>query len=119
HDTLNAQGKGASGGIQGGRTRSLLTALEVAFAVVLLAGAGLMLRSFAQLTSTELGVRPAGVTVAQLTVIGPKYQRDESKMRAIEGILANLRAIPGVTGAGASTSMPPTRIQESEPFEIT
>jgi len=119
HDTLRSQGKGASGGIHGRRTRSLLTALEVAFAVVLLVGAGLMLRSFAQLTSTNLGVQPAGVTVAQLTVIGPKYLSDDSKTRAIESVLASLRATPGVTGAGASTSMPPTRIQESEPFEIT
>jgi predicted permease len=119
HDTLRAQGKGASGGIHGARTRSMLTTVEVAFAVVLLVGAGLMLRSFAQLTSAELGVRTAGVTVAHATVVGPKYQSDESKTRAIESILASLRATPGVSVAGASTSMPPSRMQEAEGFEIS
>ncbi len=119
HDTLRVQGKGAAGGVHGGRTRATLTALEVAFAVVLLVGAGLMLRSFALLNSTELGVRPEGVTVAQLTVIGPRYRSNDAKTRALESVLENLRAAPGVTAAGASTSMPPSRIQQGTSFELT
>lgn len=119
HDTLRVQGKGDAGGVHGGRTRAALTALEVGFAVVLLVGAGLMLRSFALLTSAEIGVRPEGATVAQLTMVGPRYQSDEAKSRALESVLENLRAAPGVTAAGASTSMPPSRMQQGTSFELT
>ncbi|HXT16869.1 MAG TPA: ABC transporter permease [Gemmatimonadaceae bacterium] len=119
HEALRAQGKGTGGGVHAGRTRSALTTLEVAFAVVLLVGAGLMLRSFAELTSADLGVKPTGVTVTSVTMLGPRYASNESKSRALQDLLAKLRQIPGVTTAGASTSLPPTRIQEIESFELT
>jgi putative ABC transport system permease protein len=119
HDTLSVQGKGSGGGMHGGRTRATLTAIEVAFAVVLLVGAGLMLRSFALLTSAQIGVQTEGVTVTQLTMVGPRYQSDEAKSQALESVLENLRAAPGVTAAGASTSMPPSRIQQGTSFELT
>jgi putative ABC transport system permease protein len=118
HESLRAQGRGTSGGIHGGRTRAMLTAVEVAFAVVLLVGAGLMLRSFSVLTSTDLGIQPEQVTVAQVTMVGPRYQSAEAKDRALTAVLENIRAIPGVAAAGASTSLPPTRIQEAEGFDI-
>jgi predicted permease len=119
HDALRVQGKGAGGGVHGGRTRAMLIALEVAFAVVLLVGAGLMLRSFSLLTATRLGIRPEGVVAGQLTMTGPRYQSDDAKTRALESVLENLRAAPGVTAVGASTSMPPSRIQEATGFELT
>ena len=118
HAELRAQGKSAGAGVRGERARSLLTTLEVAFAVVILVGAGLMVRSFRELTSSNLGVEPSGVVVAQLTAVGPRYVPNDAKTRAVEEVLANVRSIPGVISAGASTSMPPTRIQESEGFSI-
>ena len=118
HATLRAQGKGAAGGVHGNRARSWLMMLEVAFAVVILVGAGLMLRSFAELTSSPLGVNPDGVVVAQLTVVGTRYQSGEAKTQAVEQVLDNIRAIPGVTVAGGSTSMPPSRIQQGEGFTV-
>ena len=118
HSTLRAQGKAAGAGARGERTRAMLTMLEVAFAVVILVGAGLMLRSFRELTSADLGVNPNDVVVTQLTVVGNRYRSDEAKTQAVEQVLANVRAIPGVLAAGASTSMPPTRIQEIEWFGI-
>ncbi|HTJ22183.1 MAG TPA: ABC transporter permease [Gemmatimonadaceae bacterium] len=118
HESLRSQGKSAGAGVHGRRTRATLTVIEVAFAVVLLVGAGLMLRSFAELTSTDLGVQPGGVTVVQLTMVGPNYQRDELKTRALDAVLENLRRIPGVVTVGASTSMPPSHIQEAEGFQI-
>ena len=118
HATLRAQGRGASGGAHGARTRGVLTILEVAFAVVILVGAGLMLRSFSALTSADLGVQPDDVVVAQLGVVGTRYRSDDAKTRAVEQVLAAVRAIPGVTAAGGSTSMPPTRMQEAEGFAI-
>jgi len=118
HATLRAQGKGAAGGAHGHRTRAILTTLEVAFAVVILIGAGLVLRSFKELTSSDLGVDPNGIAVAQLTAIGPRYRSNDVKVQTVDQVLANVRAIPGVIAAGASTSMPPTRIQEIEGFSV-
>ncbi|HEY3554497.1 MAG TPA: ABC transporter permease, partial [Casimicrobiaceae bacterium] len=118
HATLRAQGKGASGGVHGNRARAWLMMLEVAFAVVILVGAGLMLRSFAELTASPLGVQPDNVVVAQLTVTGTRYQSGDAKTQAVEQVLENIRAIPGVTVAGASTSMPPSRIQQGEGFSV-
>jgi putative ABC transport system permease protein len=117
HTTLRSQGK-AGGGVHGERTRAVLTTLEVAFAVVILVGAGLMLRSFRELTTSDVGVDPRGVAVAQLTVVGPRYLANDAKTQSVEQVLANVRAIPGVTVAGASTSMPPTRYQEIEGFSV-
>jgi putative ABC transport system permease protein len=116
--TLRAQGTGAAGGTRGGRTRAMLTSIEVAFAAVLLIGAGLMVRSFALLTAADIGVRPEGVSVAQVTFTGPRYRSDGAKSRALDEILRNIRALPGVTAAGGSTSMPPTRIQQIDWFAI-
>jgi putative ABC transport system permease protein len=118
HATLRAQGKGAAGGVHGNRARAWLMMLEVAFAVVILVGAGLMLRSFAALTASPLGVQPDNVVVAQLTVTGTRYQSGDAKTQAVEQVLENIRAIPGVTVAGASTSMPPSRIQQGEGFSV-
>jgi len=117
-ETLRAQGKGASTGAHGQGTRALLTTMEVAFAIVILIAAGLVLRSFKELTSSNIGLDPEGIAVAQLTVAGTRYLSNDMKTQTVDRVLANVRAIPGVTAAGASTSMPPTRIQEIEGFSV-
>ena len=115
--TLRAQGKGA-GDARGGRARGLLMTVEVAFTVVILVGAGLMLRSFSELSSVDLGVKPSNVVVAQAAFVGSRYRAPADQARAVEQLLANVRAIPGVTIAGGSTSMPPARIQQGEGFTV-
>jgi len=119
HDTLRTQGTGATRGAHGRSVRSVLTSLEAAFAVILLVGAGLMLRSFAEMTSADLGVRPAGVVISQLVMLGPAYENQGARARALQSVVDKLHSEPGVTAAGASTSLPPTRIQEIEPFTVT
>lgn len=51
-------------------------------------------------------------------MVGERYASDEAKTRALDEVLANIRSIPGVSEAGASTSMPPTRIQEAEGYAV-
>lgn len=119
HENLRTQGGAAGEAARGQRARATLTVLEVAFAVVLLVGAGLMLRTFAEFTSADLGVRPSDVTVTHLAMAGPSYRSDEAKARTLEAVLAKLRGLPGVAAVGASTSMPPTRFQEIESFQVT
>jgi putative ABC transport system permease protein len=118
HATLRAQGKAAGGDAHGGRVRALLTMLEVAFSAVILVGAGLMLRSFSELSSVDLGVTTENVVVAQLGLVGSRYRGPAEQALAAEQVLANVRAIPGVVMAGGSTSMPPARMQQSEGFTV-
>ena len=117
YGTLRAQGK-ESGDGRGGRTRALLMMLEVAFTVVILVGAGLMLRSFSELSSVDLGVTSSNVVVTQVAFVGSRYRLPAEQASAVERLLANVRAIPGVTIAGGSTSMPPARIQQGETFAV-
>ncbi len=117
-DALREQGRGGTAGQAAARARSMLTAIEVALAVVLLVGAGLMIRSFARLLSADIGVQSSGVLAFHVTLPSDRYPGVAQKEAVIDRMLAGLRAIPGVTAAGASTSMPPSRMQEETAYLI-
>jgi putative ABC transport system permease protein len=96
-------GAPGSGEFGRNRSRNLLAAAQVALAVMLLVGAGLLLRSFVARVRTPLGFRPEGSIGVELPW---------SANRGIDDLMAKLRALPGVTAAGASTSYP----QSAAPF---
>ena len=116
-DSLKEHNRGAIGG-QGTRLRAALTAAEVAFALMLLVGAGLMLRSFSSLLSTDMGFHPEGVTVFHVSLSGDRYPTDADRNGVLSRIVARLGGLPGVTSAGASTSLPPARMQRTNGFVI-
>ena len=89
------------------RTRlRLLVAAQIAVAVLLLVGGGLVLRSFAALRGTDLGFRTSGVASAQLT-LPPRMFTDHRRRAAdLERLAAAVRQIPGVTNAGITTNIP-------------
>lgn len=99
-------------GRSGGRTRRLLMTVEIALAVVLLAGAGLLARSFWKLHQVELGFEPADVAMAEVTVSLPNdrtkgaYVNPAARARYYDEILRAVRAIPGVESAAGSSSVP-------------
>ena len=99
---LRAQRAGASGAQ---RLRRLLVAAEVALALVLLAGAGLLLQSFARLVAVDLGFAPGNTAVLQ--VFAWDRQTDAaSRANFFRRTLRNVRAVPGVAAAGAVSSFP-------------
>ncbi len=104
-ETLKETGRGADHGGHA-RVRSALVTLEVALALVLLVGAGLMLRSFARLQQANYGFNPLGVLTTVISLPQARYstpeQRDNFRQQLIEG----LAALPGVESAGAVTSLP-------------
>lgn len=86
--------------------RETLVVVEVALAVVLLVGAGLLIRSFAQLAQADLGFGPDQLTSFRVTLRGERY-RDGAAVRARVGeMLDHLRALPGVTSAAATSVLP-------------
>jgi predicted permease len=86
--------------------RRVLVAAQVALALVLLIVAGLMVRSFARLADVDLGFRPAGVLTATVALPASAYQDDEAAARFYADLVARLRALPGVTGAGVTSMLP-------------
>ena len=103
-------GHGASAG-GARRTQRILVGAEIALAGVLLVGAGLMLRSFARLVSTDSGLRADAVATLELSFGGPGVRQPPGAVRAsriqrLEAILAELRRQPGVAVAGAVNDLP-------------
>jgi predicted permease len=112
--TLREQRPGA----RSGRMRAMLTAAEVAFALVVLVAAGLVVRSLVSLLSTDMGFRPERVITMSIGFSSTRYPDPAMRAPTLDRILAQIRALPGVTSAGASTSLPPARMQQSNGFAI-
>lgn len=85
------------------RVRSALVLVEVALAVVLLVGAGLLLRTFSNLSSVDLGFRPAGTVTAGLFL---GMRPAETRMAVLEQILDRVESLPGVQAAGTIQFLP-------------
>jgi predicted permease len=86
--------------------RRTLTIAEVALAVVLLVGAGLLIRTFVNLTSVELGFNPEGIVVGRMSLQGTRAETVDVRQRLIEQGLSRIRALPGVTAVAVSNSVP-------------
>ncbi|MFN8060467.1 MAG: ABC transporter permease [Vicinamibacterales bacterium] len=112
-----------SGAISGSASQRLLGALvvaEVAIALVLLVGAGLLTRSFSRLLQVSPGFVSDHVVTAQLYLPRAKYGRNADQARFFDELLAALRASPGVVAAGATSALPlnPVGIDFALPFTI-
>ncbi len=102
---MNSGSKGASsGGRQ--RTQSLLVVAEVALTVVLLASAGLLLRSLAKAASVDPGFAPSRILAFQVSLPDVSYESREKRLAFTGDLLARLRALPGVEGAGTAMAIP-------------
>jgi predicted permease len=96
------EGTRGSKGRGGTRARSVLVVLETALAVVLLAGAGLLIRSFLELQHVDPGFKPEGVVTFNLELPTSQYS-DEAKLRTVTAaLLEKMERLPGVTAAGAT-----------------
>ena len=106
-DFLSASGRG--GDQAGGhRLRGLLVVAETTLAVVLLVGAGLLVRSFVELTRVDPGFVPEQAVSFRAMLQGPAFAERESVVRTTDAIVERLRALPGVTTAAAVTELPLT-----------
>lgn len=99
----------AHGGAVGdrGRLRSGLVVAEVAAALVLLVGAGLLLRSFQRLDTADLGFdRPAGLLTFRVALPGSRYGDPQGRLEFFATLVGRVEAIPGVDRAGAVNALP-------------
>ncbi|HEX6907155.1 MAG TPA: ABC transporter permease [Terriglobales bacterium] len=101
------QGGGRSGvGAAGQRLRSALVVSEVALAMVLLAGAALMIRSFQKLYHQDPGFRAEHVLTLQTRLQYPKYQQMARRSEFYRQVLQRVETLPGVVAAGYTTYLP-------------
>ena len=108
-------GDRTSGGRQ--RFRSVLIVAEVALAVVLLAGAGLLLRSFAQLLRADPGYNTDRVLTARLNLPPARYEKPGATAGLAAQLMADVSQLPGVRSA-AVTSHPPFSYADRFPFSL-
>jgi putative ABC transport system permease protein len=104
--SLREAGRGNAIGFRRNRLRSVLVTGEVALALVLLSGAGLLMRSFYRLQSKDPGFDPHGVLTFRTNLPGAQYKTDEQQAAFYQRALDRIRALPGVSAAGAAQIFP-------------
>jgi predicted permease len=104
--TLHESSRSLSGGRASTRLRQLLLALEVGLTVVLLIGAGLLLKSYRQLRSVDIGCATSTVLTMDINLPKVGYETGAKRVAFFEQVQQRVRQLPGVRGAGLSTVLP-------------
>jgi predicted permease len=103
---LKEGGRSATTGRGHNRLRSLLVIGEVALSLVLLVGAGLLVRSFARMLEVKPGFDGSGVVTMWMNFTGARYAEQGRSTQLLEELLARVAALPGVEGVAISNDLP-------------
>lgn len=117
-ESLKEGGRGASAGAQRNRTRSLLVVLESAIAVVLLIGAGLLVRSLIQLQNTSPGFDAHNVLTMRVDLPLQKYATPDKSANFFEQLESRVGSLPGVESVGFVTELPLSGQPNDMPFTV-
>jgi len=98
--------RGSGGGRSRIRMRAGLTVVEVGLALMLLVGAGLMLRSFVNLLAVDPGFDKRGTVVARIQLPDRQYRDEPRRRAAFEELIGKVRALPGIADAALATDLP-------------
>jgi putative ABC transport system permease protein len=120
NSTLNDGGRGGAEGRARHRARAALVVAEVASSLILLTGAGLLLRSFARLQSVTGGFSTPPERLLSMTVSAsdPRYGDRNAALRYFERLLERARHFPGVESAALTDALPPNRQGDADTFLI-
>jgi predicted permease len=105
-NVLKEGGKGASQGLVGQRARAALVVAQVALSLVLLVGAGLLMRSFVRLQDVDVGFDPSGIQIVNVRLPRAQYPTPERATQLLAALLERSRRIPGVDRAALVSSAP-------------
>ena len=113
-EPLRDAGKGLGGGsgggvgrLRGGKLTGALVIAEIALSLVLLAGAGLLMRSFIKLQTVDLGLDPTNILHARLPLPRGQYETAAQKQVLFRQMLSRVQTLPGVVSATTTSSLPP------------
>jgi putative ABC transport system permease protein len=115
---LRESGRGTSSRKATNRTRSLLVVSEFALAVVLLVGAGLLIRSFVRLVSVDPGFDVERVVTFTVSLPGGKYPYDRQQRAFADDVLERMRRLPGVQSAAVTFARPFERNNFRTVFDV-
>ena len=119
HETLKEGGRGGSGvSRSSARLRNALVVAEMSLALMLLAGAGLMVRSFAAIQHVDLGFRPQGVLTGRLSLPPRKYANDTAVVQFFKAAESRIAALPGVQAVGSISYLPLTGLRAVQGFNV-
>jgi predicted permease len=107
NEVMKEGGRGTPGGRGARWTSGILIVGELALTIVLLVGAGLMVRSFLKLYTIDIGMKPDNLMAMRLSLSAPKYDKPEVRREFYGALETKLAAIPGVDAASVSSSVPP------------
>jgi putative ABC transport system permease protein len=105
-ETLNEGARGSTAGPGQHRLRGALVAMEIALAVLLLVGSGLLLRSFSRLQEVPPGFQPDHLLVADLPLSQTAYAKPELRYEFFDRLVERAKALPGVRSAAAASFLP-------------
>jgi putative ABC transport system permease protein len=117
--SLHEGSRGTSDGAQRQRVRSGLVVAQVALALLLLAGAGLTLKSFRNAQNTPLGFNPANILVADVLLPKARYDTDEKVAHFNDQLVERIRALPGVEAAALGSNIPFDDNEWDSSFHLT
>jgi putative ABC transport system permease protein len=113
------ESSGRSGsGFKHSRVRGLLVISEIALAVVLLAGAALMIRTFAGLRSVKSGIDPSNLLTLRTAISGSRYGSTAQVENMVRLATERIQALPGVSVAGCAITVPMDQVGVDLPFNI-
>jgi len=106
NEVLKESGGRSSGGLQRSRIRNLLVVSEVALALLLLVGAGLMIKSFVRLQQVSPGFEPKNLLTMNISLPRQKYREPQQANVFFEQLLQRVRTMPGVESVGGIDPLP-------------
>jgi putative ABC transport system permease protein len=117
-ETLKESSRGATGSARGRRMRNVLVVVEVGLALVLLVGAGLMIRSFMRLQGINPGFDAENVLTMRLALPGSKYSEASQVVNFYREAVGNIGTLPGVISASATSAPPFAGLGSATSFTI-
>jgi putative ABC transport system permease protein len=118
NESLRDGSRGMTGGLRHQRLRNAFVVAEIALALALLAGGGLLIKSFWKLRQIKPGFDPERVLTLQLNLPETRYADAKQRNAFITRTLERLAALPGVTAAGATTELPFTGSRTGSSIQI-
>ena len=116
--TLKEGGRGGTAGLSGRRMRNALVVSEIASAVIVLIGAGLLVRSFVRLRSVDPGFRAEGVLTARVPLGGGRNTAPDRRIAFFQQLTERVAGLPGVRSVGAINGLPLTGLGVGSPFAV-
>jgi predicted permease len=117
-ESLKEGGRGSTAGRRHNRLRNALVIGEVALALVLLTGAGLLLKSFSRLNNVDPGFNPDHVVTAEISLPALRYPDKPTQINFFNELERRVSNIPGVKHAGLTIILPMSGINSDSSFEI-